>query len=126
MQLDVNRHGCGEQLQAPAQNDELPADPPDCLAVGLAELGNGLVIGGEPSGEPDHIDIALALALQAAAGLHAVEVTVNLELQQHRRMIGRASGRQRIDPWEPQIAQIQRFDKDVNDPHRVVLGDEVF
>ena len=37
-------------------------------------------------------DVALGFALQAAAGLDAVEIAVDVELEQDARVISRASG----------------------------------
>ena len=61
----------------------------------LAEIRNGLEVGHETAGQPDQLDIALALPLDASTRLNAIEVPVNVNLQQRRRMVGRPSRR----PW---------------------------
>ena len=56
-----------QELQAPAECDKLAADLADGFSVVLAEIGNGFEIRRQASGQPDQFQIALALALQAAA-----------------------------------------------------------
>src|SRR5262249_44461528 len=46
-------------------------------------------------------DVACRLPLEPPARLNPIEVAVDVELHQHRRMIGRPTGRFRIDPAEP-------------------------
>ena len=69
---------------------------------------------------PDLVTSYVSLALQSAARRHAVQVAVDVELQQRRRMIGRPAGR----GWrhrKAQASQIELVHEDVDHPHRVVL-----
>jgi hypothetical protein len=50
-----------EQVQSPAQIDEPAAGRPDRRAVVLPEVGDGLEVGSQPSGQP-HLKDALAHA----------------------------------------------------------------
>ena len=50
----------------------------------------------------------------------------DVELQQHRRMIGRPAGHLGINPAKPNLSQIEFLDKHVDHPNRVVLADPVF
>src|SRR5208283_2423799 len=61
-----------------------------------------------------------------SARLNPIEIAVNIELQQHRWMIRRPTGRFGIDPAKAKLAQIELLDKDVNHPNRIVLADPVF
>src|SRR5438132_13012433 len=61
-----------------------------------------------------------------AARLNPIEIAVDVELEQYRRMIRRPAGRLRIDPVEPKPAEVEFVDKDVNDPNRIVLMNPVF
>jgi hypothetical protein len=63
----------------------------------------------------------LALFLKAAAGLDAIEVTVNVELQKYGGVVGRPSGGCRLNPLESQLAQSQFIDKDIHDAHWIGL-----
>ena len=63
----------------------------DRFTVVLAEIRNGLELRHEAAAQPDQLDIALALPLDASARLNAIEVPVNVDLQQR----GRPSRR----PW---------------------------
>ena len=104
----VDRHARrGQQAHPAAQIDEAGANLTDRFAIVLAEIGNRLVIGDQAAREPHHFDIAARLALEPAARLNPIEITVDVELQQHRRMIGRPTGRLGSDPAEPKLAQIE-------------------
>ena len=99
---------------------------PDGTAIVLAEVGNRLVIGSEPARQPHHLNVAPGLTLQPAARLDPIEIAVDVELQQYRRMIRRPAGYLGIDPVEPKLRQIEFLDKDVDHPNRIVLADPVF
>jgi len=51
----------------------------------VTEVGDGLEVGRQAAGEPHQFDVALSLALQAAAGLDPVEIAVDVELRAERR-----------------------------------------
>jgi hypothetical protein len=114
-----------EQVKLLAQHHELPTDAADCLAVILAEVGDGFEVWGEPPGQPHQFEIALAFALQASAGLDTVEVAVDVDLQQHRGVIGRPPGYSWDHPVELQGRQVELFDEGLNHPDWVLFGDEV-
>src|SRR5260370_23618516 len=65
-------------------------------------------------------------ALEPAARPNPIEVAVDVELQQYRRMIRRPAGCLRIDPVEPKLAQIECIDEDVDYANGIVLADPVF
>jgi hypothetical protein len=109
-----------EQFKAAAQHHELAADLADGLAIVLAEVGYGLEVRHQAAGQPNQFDVALALALQAPARLHPIEVSVDVNLQQHRRRIGRPSRRFRLDPAE--LGQVKLIDKNIDRPDRIVLA----
>ena len=70
-----------EQTYPAAQFDELPANLPNGFAVVFAEVGDRLEIRHQAPREPDQLHVALRLPLQPAAGLDAVQVTVDVDLQ---------------------------------------------
>src|SRR6266478_540018 len=74
-------HGLGEQVQPSAKHYELAAGRPDRGPVVLAEIGNGLEIRHEASGQPHQFDVTLGLPLQAPARRDAVEIAVEIDLQ---------------------------------------------
>jgi hypothetical protein len=114
-------HGLGEQVQPSAKHDELAAGRPDRWPVVLAEIGNGLEIRHEASGQPHQFDVPLGLPLQAPARRDAVEIAVKIDLQQRRWMVSRAPGGLGNDTVEAQCCQIQFVDERFNHPDRVVL-----
>src|SRR6266403_4730289 len=71
-----------EQLKASAQHHELTADLADGLAIVFPEVGYRLEVRHQAAGQPNQLDVALALPLQAPARLHPIEVSVDVNLQQ--------------------------------------------
>ena len=109
----------GEQIELAAQHDEFATDVADRLAIVLAEVGNRLEVRHQPTGQPDQLDVAMCFPLQATARLNPIEVTVDVDLQQHRRMIGGPSDRFRAHALETQPIQIELLDEDLNDLDRI-------
>ncbi|HEX9674532.1 MAG TPA: hypothetical protein VGA07_01000 [Anaerolineales bacterium] len=77
-----------EEIQVPAEGREAAADLLDGRAIVPAEVGDGLKVGGELAGEPHDLHVALGFALEHAAGADAVEIAIDVELQEHGRMVG--------------------------------------
>src|ERR1700681_23631 len=92
-----------EQLEASAQHHELTADLSDGLAIILPEVGYCLEVRHQAAGQPNQLDIALALPLQAPAPLYPIEVSVDVNLQQRPRMIGRPPCRLRLNAAKAQL-----------------------
>src|SRR6266853_5993192 len=111
-----------EQLKAPAQHHELTADLADGLAVVLAEVGYRLEVWHQAASQPHQLNVALALPLQAPARLHPIEVAVDVNLQQRRRMVGRPSCRLWLNAAKAQPGQIKLIDKNIDRPDRIVLA----
>src|SRR5882757_4283832 len=111
-----------EQLKAPAQHHELTADLADGLAIVLAEVGYCLEVRHQAAGQPNQLDVTLALPLQAPARLHPIEVSVDVNLQQRRRMVSRPSCRLWLDTAKAEFGQIKLIDKDIDRPDRIVLA----
>jgi hypothetical protein len=65
---------------------------------------------------------ALALPLQSPARLYPIEVSVDVNLQQRRRMVGRPACHLRLNAAKAQASQIKRIDKDIDRPDRIVLA----
>src|SRR5262249_47955193 len=93
----------------------------DGAAVVLAEIGDRLVIGNETAGQPHHLDVASSLTLEPAARLNPIEIAVDVELQQDRRMIRRPDGCLRVrlemvampsSPCEPAGEELNAGDHD--------------
>ena len=117
--------GLLEQAETTTQQDELAAGGADRLTVVLAEVGDSLEVGHQPAGEPDQLDVALRLALQPPAGLHPVQIPVDVDLQQCPRVICQSPHLRGLGPLEAQARQIQCVDEHIDRTHRVVLIDPV-
>jgi len=71
--------GLQEQIELATQRDELAASVAYRATVVAADVGDGLEVQRQPLGQPHELDIALGFALQASAGLDAVEVAVDVD-----------------------------------------------
>jgi hypothetical protein len=96
-----------EQFKASAQHHELTTDLADGLAIVLAKVGYCLEVRHQAAGQLNQLDVALALPLQATARLHPIEVSVDVNLQQRRRMVGRPSCSLRLDAAKAKPGQIK-------------------
>src|SRR5690606_18922954 len=112
-------------LQLATQHHEATADVANAFTVVAAEVRDGLEVRGEAAGQPHQLYIALAFALQPAAGLDAIEITVQVELQQHRGVIRRPTRCSRLCSIKTRADQVQLVDEDVHDPNGVVVCNEV-
>ncbi len=122
----VDRHARRrQQAELPTQRHEPRADLADRGAIVLAEVGDGLVIRRQAGRQPHHLDIATRLTLKPPARLDPVEVAVDVELEQHRRMIPRPARRLGLCAIETETAQIKLVDKDIDHPNRIVFVDPV-
>ena len=115
----------GEERHLPAQDDEASARVSDALAVVVAEVGDGLEVGCQAPGEPHEFDVALRLALQPTARLDAIEVAVDVQLEQDRGVVSRATGGRWIGAFEPKRLEVQLVDECIDDAHRVVFANVV-
>jgi hypothetical protein len=84
-------HGLREELHLPAQNDEAAAHVANAFAVFTAEVGDGLEVRRQAACQPHEFDIALRLAFQPATGLDPVEIAVDVQLEQDRGVVPRAT-----------------------------------
>src|SRR6478735_9612422 len=110
--------GLRQQAHLAAQLDELRANLLDRWAIILAEVGDGLVIRREPSGQPHHLEIAASLALQPPARLHPVEIAVNVELEHRRRMVRRPAARCWINAIETRGRAVPTHPRTIDRPNR--------
>ncbi len=78
------------------------------------------------AGQPHDLDSAPGLPLKPAARLNPVQLAVDIELQQHGRMIARSAGRQWFNSLKPELTEIELIDKHIDHPHRIVGTDPVF
>ena len=115
----------GQQLELPAQRDEATADVADALAVVVAEVGDGLEVGRQAPGQPHDLDVALGLALEATAGLDPVQIAVDVDLEQHGRVVRRSARGRRLGALEPELPEVEFVDEGVDHPDRVVFSDVV-
>src|SRR5580704_19288979 len=61
----------------PHSTTKLTADPADGLAIVLAEVGYCFEVRHQAAGQPNQLDVALALPLQAPTRLYPIKVSVD-------------------------------------------------
>ncbi len=115
----------GEQTELLAQHHELPADTTNGFAVVLAEVGDGLEVRHQASGQPHQLDVALCFTFEAATRLDAVEVTVDTDLQQDGRVIRRAASFGGNHAAETQPPEIEFIDEHIDYSHRIGVRDVI-
>src|SRR6202011_5207626 len=76
-------------------------------------------------GQPHQLNVALGLPFKAPTGLQAVEIPINVDLQQYPRVVRRTPSVRRRHALEAKTREIQSVDEDIDHPNRVVLDDKV-
>ena len=115
----------GKQLHPAAQQHELLADLADGLAVVAAEVCDRLEVRRPAPGQPNQLKIALRFCLEASARLDPVEVAVDVDLQQRRWAVRRATRQGRLGMVEADLPEITFINEDIDDTDRAVLVDPV-
>jgi hypothetical protein len=88
--------GLCKQLEVSTQSHQAAADVADTRAVVMAEVGNGLEVRCHPARQPHPLDVTLRLALQPSAGGNAVQIPIDVDLEQHSGVVGGPPGFGRI------------------------------
>ncbi len=115
----------GEQAHLAAQLDKVRAHLAQRSAVVLAEIGDRLVVGHKAPQQPQKLQIAPGFALEPPARLHAVEIAVDVELQENRGVKGGPPRCCRLDTVEPEAGEIERINEGIDCANRIVLVDPI-
>lgn len=122
----IDGHAVALQRADPAAEFyELRAGLANGSTIHSHEIRNGLVIRHQPPEQAHYLDIAPSLALQPAAGGDPVEIAIDEQLQQHRRMVfgPPCPGMSRAP--EAKFHQIKLVNKQITRPNQVILVDPV-
>ena len=112
----------GEQVELPAQHDKLRTRRTDGRSIVAAKVGNGLEVRHQATGQPHQLEVALGLAFQPPARLNAVEIAVDVDLEQGGGMVRWAARHLRHDAGKAQGREVELVDEDINNPNRIVFG----
>jgi len=124
--LPVDGHyGIAKQPDLATQLDELAADSANRFAVIPTEVGDGLEVGRQSTSQPHQFDVALRLALQPTAGWDPVQIPIDVNLEEHRRVVCRPSCLGWRGPRKSQFRQIKFFNEGIDRPDRIVFGDPI-
>ncbi len=77
------------------------------VKVVAAEVGNRLEVGLEVAQQPDHLDVAVGLGFEAAAGSDPIEITIYIKLQQMGGCVAGTAGVLRLDTDEPVGGEVE-------------------
>jgi len=103
----IDGHKCfREQAKLLAQHHELPTDAADCLAVIFAEVSDGLEVRHQTPGQPHQLKVALSLTFETGAGLDAITIAVDVDLQEVSRIVSGPTCFSRDDTLETQLAKV--------------------
>lgn len=116
----------GEQVELATQHDELRAGRMDRRPIVAAEVGDRLEIRHQAAGQPHQLDVALAFPFEPAARLDAIEIAIEIDLQQRRWMIGWPSRRFRFNTGKAHRRQVQFVDENINDADWIIVRHIVF
>jgi len=114
-----------KQSQLLTQHNELATDASDGLAVVFSAVSDGLEVGYQPPGQSHQLDVALGFSLQASSRLSAVEIVVDVDLQQGRGVVSMSATIGWNGTVKTQIDQVEFVDKDVHYTYRIRIADAV-
>ena len=77
------------------------------------------------AGQPDQLDVALALTFEATARWNAVEIAVQVDLEQRRQMVGGPARGLRHHAREAECRQVKLIDEDFDKTNRIVRSNRV-
>src|SRR5690348_9733997 len=123
----VNGHTFpAHQAEIAQYQHELPTHRPERRPVLPAEIADRPIARPKPFEQPDQLKIAPGFALKSARGADPVQVSVNVQLEQVPRMIGRLpSSAAGAGMPKPSLSNIDRAPVSINRPHRIITPDIV-
>ncbi|MND42846.1 hypothetical protein D3C80_336300 [compost metagenome] len=107
------------------QHNKLTADALNGFAVVFAEVGDGLEVRHQATGQPHQFDVALRLAFKAPARLDAVEIAVDVDLQHDCRVVSRSAGFSGDSAFKTQGDQVKFINEDIDNTHRIGVADVI-
>ena len=114
-----------EQIELAAEHNELTKHSAESLAIVCAEIGDGLEVRLQGTQQPDDFDVAMTFGFQPPARPHAVEITVDVELQQVAGRIARPASLLRRYTGEPRHLEIKPTDEGINKANGIVRADVI-
>ncbi len=93
--------------------------------LSFSEVGDGLEVRHQTPGQPHQFDVALGFSLQTSARLDAVEIAVDVDLQQDRGVVSRPASIGWNDTFKTQSDQVEFVDEDVDYADRIGIADVV-
>ena len=110
----------GQETDLAAEDHEVSARGTQRLTVLASEVGNCLEVGCEAADQPHQLNIAPGLPLQAPARRDLIEIAVQVEFEQRRRMIAWAAGDGGRHAGKAKGCEIEFVDEHIDDASRVI------
>lgn len=117
------RNCMNEQPELAANQNEPGAGGASAGAVVASEISDRLEIWRQAARQPHQLDIPLRLALKTPARLDAVQIPIEVNLEQRRRVIAWSPGVRGLCPVE--ISKILLVDVRIDHPRRIVVSDVI-
>lgn len=101
----------------------------ECFGIVFAEVGNGVVVGYQPTEQPSDFDVAPAFPFEFSAAPDAVEVSIEIEFEKDLAIIGWPSFhvwsvfRSGFSLDKSQELQFELVDKGIDDPDGIIFTD---
>lgn len=115
--------GCGKRVKAAVKNHKLIDDFPQSRFVLASKIGDGFEIWPQLPYQPDHFQIATRLGLKTPIGAHAVQIAINVRLEQIACIIFRPARGFGQRPLKARRRKLKAVDKGLNKPNDVVRPD---
>src|SRR5262245_44516520 len=105
-----------QKAHLPTQHHELRADLFDRRPI---------VVRAEPPQQPDHFQVAAGFAFQPSARRHAIEIAVDIELQQYRRVVRGPPRCLWNNAVKAELNEIEPINEHINGANRIALVDPI-
>lgn len=113
------------QALTPAESHEDPARRREGRAILPAKVGDSLEVRRQPLQQPEHFKVAMAFPLQLARGANLVQIAIQVQLQQVRRIVRRSPRTLRLRLGKAQPGHIDPIHPEVDDTDQMILRNQL-
>lgn len=109
-----------EEIELAAEENELAMNRLERFEIILPEIGDGLEVGSEFAEEPDDFDIAMAFRFERAGRTDAMEIAVEIELEQRGGIVRRPACVSTTRPGKAEREEIERGDEGIEETDGII------
>ena len=107
------------QVKFPAQPHKLPKDFPERIPIVTTEVRNRLEVRPQLAQQPDHFKVAMRLRLQTTARPDAIQIPIDIQLQQIRWIVAWTTPLAGLDTLESSYLKVQTVNECIYETNRV-------